>query len=203
MTTAAIKEKTDDSVTVVIAGDIKRATAPLETWKTHEAINKAIHLKEMGVVLANKLEACCDYSDDVVKSECGFHPLMAAAHLAHEGKEKIIVKRDDFIRLSPENPWQEVFSAFTDKIKEFVGEANYGSMVQKFSTTTPVEQAAFEVALMDGMQSYFSYEFQTMCTIPEVTLKGTSDDWKKILGALRSQGLRLHQEKQALRRGCR
>lgn len=230
--TATIKEKTDNSVTVEIPltrSNATRATKPLETQKTHEAINEAVHkvyksyrTNEIKVV-GRKIEACCDYSDKVVKSDCGFHPLMAAAHLAyidhrplvlspdiiwlaiaqgvalhinqnadalrkrfvsHEGKAKIIVRRDDFIRLSPENPWQDVFSAFSGQIKEFIGDANYGSMVQKFSSTTPVEQAAFEVALMDGMQSYFYYEFQTLCNIPEVTLKGTPDDWKKILGAL-------------------
>lgn len=32
----------------------------------------------------------------------------------HEGKEKITIQRDDFVKGSPANPWPEVFSAFSD-----------------------------------------------------------------------------------------
>src|SRR5262249_35252900 len=49
-----------------------------------------------------------------------------------------------------------------------------------FSTTGPTQRAASEVVLMDCVQSYFSYEFHTLCGIPEITLEGTVQDWQKI-----------------------
>src|SRR5262245_22657558 len=33
--------------------------------------------------------------------------------VSHEGKVKIVVRRDDFIKGSPENPWPEVFTEFS------------------------------------------------------------------------------------------
>ena len=98
-----------------------------------------------------------------------------------EGKEKIVVRRDDFIKGCIENPWEEVFPAFTSKIKEYIGEQNYEMVVGDFSTTTSIEKAAYEVALLDIVQSYFSLEFHTKCGIPEITVEGSKEDWEKIL----------------------
>mmetsp|Transcript_1035 Transcript_1035/g.925 ORF Transcript_1035/g.925 Transcript_1035/m.925 type:complete len:138 (+) Transcript_1035:572-985(+) len=33
---------------------------------------------------------------------------------------------------------------------------------------------------MDAMKNYFEYTVYTSCGIPEITLKGTQDDWKKL-----------------------
>jgi hypothetical protein len=51
-----------------------------------------------------------------------------------------------------------------------------------FSCTGPVELTASQVALMDAMSPYFHYEMLCICGIPEVTLTGTVDDWKKVKG---------------------
>lgn len=234
-----VKEKTEQGIVIKIT-DQQVTEVPLKTCKTHEGINMLLGVGRKGLMdefggeaykkkvearkkaMGRAIEACCDYSDDVV-ADCVIHPLIYAVQLAyndhrplvlspdiiwlaiaqgvalhvnenaeklrkifvsHEGKQKIIVRRDDFQRLSPENPWREVFSAFTEKIKAYIGDKNYGMMVRKFSTTSPVEQAAYEVALMDGMQQYFAYEFQTMCGIPEVNLLGKTEDWNQILTAL-------------------
>jgi len=34
---------------------------------------------------------------------------------------------------------------------------------------------------MDAMQSYFDYLFRTLCGIPEITLKGETEDWEEIV----------------------
>lgn len=74
---------------------------------------------------------------------------------------RITVRRDDFVKGSPENPWPEAFGEFSAAIREHLGDA-HGLIVADFSTTGPVERAASEVVLLDAMQAYFSYEMLTL-----------------------------------------
>jgi hypothetical protein len=97
----------------------------------------------------------------------------------HAGKLAVEVRRDDFVKGSPENPWPEVFAEFSSRIHEYLGEA-HGWIVADFSTTGPVERAASEVVLLDAMQAFFSYEVHTACGIPRITLEGTVQDWQEI-----------------------
>jgi len=101
--------------------------------------------------------------------------------VAHDGKKKVIIRRDSFVRGSPENDWQGAFSEFSDKIKASLGEHNHAMIVADFSTTGPIERAASEVILMDAMKSYFRYGMMTLCGIPSVTLDGTVADWEMVL----------------------
>ena len=75
----------------------------------------------------------------------------------HQGKLTIQVRRDDFRKGSPENPWAEVWPEFSAQIKKVIGPETHGLIVSDFSTTGPTERAASEVVLMDCVQSYFSY----------------------------------------------
>jgi hypothetical protein len=97
----------------------------------------------------------------------------------HQGKEKIAIRRDDFVKGSPENPWPEVFSEFSLAIREYIG-PNHELFVTNFSTTGPSEKATFEVVLMDAVQSYFDYEFHSLCGIPSITLEGNTRDWQQV-----------------------
>lgn len=106
--------------------------------------------------------------------------------VSHEGKARIVVRRDDFVKGSPENPWAEVFPAFSEGIRRVIGDETHGLIVSDFSTTGPVERAASEIVLMDSMQSYFEYEFMTRCGIPAVTVEGTRLDWEKILARVQT-----------------
>jgi hypothetical protein len=105
----------------------------------------------------------------------------------HEGKLKIIVQRDDFVKGAPENPWPQVFTEFSSAIRGHIGDA-YGLIVANFSTTGPVERAASEVVLLDSMQAYFSYEVHTLCGIPSITLEGTVADWQAIANRAKEFG---------------
>jgi hypothetical protein len=100
--------------------------------------------------------------------------------VAYTGKTTLVVDRPDFVRGSPENPWPEVFRAFSDLVRGMAKPEGYGLLVERFSTTGPVEQAAYEIALLDAFAPYFDYVLRCICGIPTVTLEGTVDDWCKI-----------------------
>ena len=98
----------------------------------------------------------------------------------HDGKKKITVRRDDFIFNSSLNKWSEVIDEFSHRLGEFT----LGNVSQlfkaNFSTTTGVSSVVSEIVLMDAMQKYFQFEFVSLCTIPEIRLMGSRDDWENI-----------------------
>jgi len=98
-------------------------------------------------------------------------------------KIKLTVRRDDFVPGSQNNPWNEVVEGFVKKIDESMDKKLSGLLIQKFSTTTPVETTAFGVVMMDSMKDYFDYDFETLCGIPSITLEGTPEDWDKLAEA--------------------
>jgi hypothetical protein len=97
----------------------------------------------------------------------------------HEGKVKLSVRRDDFVKGSPSNDWPGMFSELSDRIAEHIGKKR-DFVVANFSTTGAIERAASEIVLFDAMHLYFDYELVTRCGIPEITLLGTVDDWLSI-----------------------
>ncbi|XP_070532206.1 uncharacterized protein [Ptychodera flava] len=97
--------------------------------------------------------------------------------VSHSGKKEIKVRRDEFVKGLATNPWPEVFGEFSEKIKNEIGVTNYDLITPNFTTTGPMEKAVGDIALMDTMQSYFTYTFITLCGIPSITLEGTKEDW--------------------------
>lgn len=97
----------------------------------------------------------------------------------HEGKEKIVWRNDSLVMGSPNNPWMDGFDYFADEIKKHIGK-KHDLLTASFSTTGPVERAASQVVLMDAMKHYFEYGVMTLCGVPEITLLGTTEDWKSI-----------------------
>ena len=97
--------------------------------------------------------------------------------VTHKGELRICVRRDDFVKGSPENPWPEVFDGFSAQIRKHVG-PGIDLFLPAFSTTGPVEIAAAQIVLLDAMASYFEYALKTRCGIPEITLEGTTSDWE-------------------------
>jgi hypothetical protein len=99
--------------------------------------------------------------------------------VSHQGKLTIHVRRDDFVKGSPENPWADAIEEFTGKVREHIGSA-LDLFQPSFTTTGPVERAAAGIVLLDAMQSYFAYDMETLCGIPAITLEGTPEDWQAI-----------------------
>ena len=102
------------------------------------------------------------------------------AFVAHEGKALIEVRRDDFTKGNPKNPWPEMFDKFADQIQKHIGDINMNLIMPDFSTTGDLEKAVASVTLMDSMESYFRYELLTACGIPNVSLKGRVEDWENL-----------------------
>lgn len=100
--------------------------------------------------------------------------------VAREGKEKLNVRRDDFIK-GENNDWANVFPEFVAQIKQNVKTDVHEVVATSFSTTTLTEKSVFELTLMDSMSAYFEYIVWTRCGIPEITLLGTEADWQKII----------------------
>ncbi len=97
----------------------------------------------------------------------------------HEGKVEISVRRDDFVKGSPENPWAEAIEEFTSRVEEHIG-SEFDLFQPTFTTTGPVERAAAGVVLLDAMRSYFTYDMESFCGIPAVSLEGTPEDWQAV-----------------------
>jgi Domain of unknown function (DUF4419) len=103
--------------------------------------------------------------------------------VTHSGKRTLRVRRDDFVKGSPENPWGEVIEDFSRQIGEHTG-PKHELIVADFSTTGAVERVASEVVLMDAMQNYFEFKLRSRCGIPTITLEGTVGDWEAIRSRL-------------------
>ena len=97
-----------------------------------------------------------------------------------DNKKQIIIRKDEFIKGNENNDWESVFSQFSDSIQEYMDDSLYSLFTPSFSTTSIKEKNAFEVALMSAVDSYFDYTVVTFCGISEITLEGTTDDWKWI-----------------------
>ena len=98
----------------------------------------------------------------------------------HEGKVTLQVQRHDFERGAEDNPWPECFEAFADQLHAHLGK-RAELVLADFSTTGALERTVSQLVLMDAMQSYFEYEFITLCGVPRVTLTGEVADWRSVL----------------------
>jgi hypothetical protein len=97
------------------------------------------------------------------------------------GKKVLRVKRNGFIKGSSENDWQGVFPEFTKQIGSYTGQKLLNTTLLDFSTTGPVEKAAFEITLMEAMRSYFIYAVYSSCGMTQIKLEGSKEDWELIL----------------------
>lgn len=95
----------------------------------------------------------------------------------HEGKAKIEIRRDDFIKGYPDNPWDEVIDTFTAQVREHVG-PRADDFRPVFSTTDKTSELAAGIVLLSAVQRYFNYLLITKCGIPQITLEGTLKDWQ-------------------------
>ena len=99
-----------------------------------------------------------------------------------DGKLTLIVNSNSIKLDSPSSSWESIFPEFTKQISQHTLNNIVDILASDFSTTTPTEKVASEITIMEAFKSYFEFiVFYIGCGIPEITLKGTSEDWQKIL----------------------
>lgn len=115
----------------------------------------------------------------------------------HEGKITLAVKTDqpllgkeevgvDTTNLKPID-WPKIFDGFVAQMKANTKSDIVENMCADFTTTTVDSRIASQITLMNAMLPYFNYEiFAASCGIPYITLKGTPEDWQKVLDKARS-----------------
>jgi len=101
--------------------------------------------------------------------------------VSHQGREKIEIRRDEFVKGSPDNDWPGAFDEFSSCIQKLVKPGPYVSdIVNTYSTTSAVEKACLEITLMDAMKDYFEYSCRTCCGFPKIYMEGTVQDWEEL-----------------------
>jgi len=75
-----------------------------------------------------------------------------------------------------------LFDQFSQGIRANIKTPGYVDLMQAdFSTTTSNQLISSQVMIMSSMQKYFSYGFGTLCGIPGVEMKGSKEDWEKLV----------------------
>lgn len=97
----------------------------------------------------------------------------------HDGKMELVVEGNDI--LFDDADWPKLIGAFASQIEENTKGGIAQVITADFSTTGPVERVASQITLMKSMEHYFGYEYVTICGIPSITLKGTPEDWQRVL----------------------
>jgi hypothetical protein len=97
--------------------------------------------------------------------------------VSHKGKRELVVQVESF---PTDETWPDAIALWSASVREYIDPQLHAALVCNFSTTTPPIRTASEVALLDAFQRYFDYVMMGVCGIPEITLRGTADDWRKI-----------------------
>lgn len=102
----------------------------------------------------------------------------------HKGELTLqaIIEDNDYGKELKDLNWEVVFDQFVDQINKNSKNDIAKTMTADFSTTGTAERIASQVTTMNAFQHYFKYEvIRLSCGIPYITLKGTPDDWYKVI----------------------
>jgi hypothetical protein len=92
----------------------------------------------------------------------------------------VVQTSEDLLTGQPD--WAKLLDGFNAQIKENTKGDLAKTITADFSTTGATERIASEVTLMETVKSYFEYIIMRIsCGIPTVTLKGTPQDWQRVL----------------------
>ena len=99
----------------------------------------------------------------------------------HEGKMELVTISNNNILL-PNGDWELLLNDFSACIAKNTKGELADLMTANFSTTGITERIASQVSLMDVVKKYFIYtRISASCGIPSITLKGSPEDWQKVL----------------------
>ena len=113
---------------------------------------------------------------------------MRSLLVTHEGVKDLIIMTEEDILGDKNADWSDIFEKFSTAIAKNTKGDIAQLMTSDFTTTGPTERIASQITLMESLKSYFHYVAgRIACGIPNITLKGTPDDWRKV--AEKVQGL--------------
>lgn len=99
----------------------------------------------------------------------------------HTEKMDLVVEtKKDLIHEDPD--WEKLIASFAAQIDEYTKGDIAKTMTADFTTTGVTERITSQVTLMETVKTYFDYIIHYVgCGIPSITLKGTPEDWQKVL----------------------
>jgi hypothetical protein len=101
-------------------------------------------------------------------------------------KMSLVVVSDEVPLDAPADKWESIFPRFVELMSENTKGDIIDILSADFSTTTPVERVASQITIMNAMDPYFAFiVIMVGCGIPEITLKGTTEDWQQVLDKAR------------------
>ncbi|KAA5534960.1 DUF4419 domain-containing protein [Taibaiella lutea] len=96
-----------------------------------------------------------------------------------DGKKSLVVQIGNEQSLSSLSTWENVIPQFVQQVSDNTSKELMANLTPDFSTTTSNERIATQITAMEAMHPYFEYiVLRVMCGIPEITIKGTPQDWQ-------------------------
>eukprot|EP01048_Picozoa_sp_COSAG05_P001824 COSAG05_NODE_65_length_22456_cov_17.448540_11_plen_955_part_00 len=97
----------------------------------------------------------------------------------HEGKQTLLISRDQFVLGQSGNDWASVVAEFSEQLKSNTV-ADCKMLATEFSSTTVDESVCGQIVVMHLLDKFFDYEVLTCCGFPTISLEGSLADWKKL-----------------------
>lgn len=104
-----------------------------------------------------------------------------------EGRKSLIITTKNDLLSANTSDREAIFPKFSEQIASITGQKLIDNLTSDFSTTTATEKMASHITVMEALKPYFEYVvMHIVCGIPEITLRGTTEDWKKVLNKAQS-----------------
>ena len=108
--------------------------------------------------------------------------------VSHEGVMDLAIESEKDL-LSEQVDWQKLIGGFASQIDKYTKGDIAKKIMADFTTTGVAESVASQITLMESVKSYFEYiVYRIACGIPSITLKGTPEDWRRVMEKTRRLG---------------
>lgn len=98
-----------------------------------------------------------------------------------DGADTNLVVRDNSLTLrTPPSVWKKDIAQLYDSLYQKLPKATRSAFDIDFSTSTAIDKFVAKTTLMSISSEYYNYYLKTMCGIPQIFIKGTKKDWKKL-----------------------